>query len=222
MATIRILESRTDPQFWPTLELYVESFPRDERVPLGRMAEFFGGDAKEGKQEGSVLWRVAVAEEGSELAGFRVFAVDLDSGLVFLVYLAVDPRFRRRGIGQLLIDYARDDSQRELGEKPLVAMFLECERPELVQGEEHEKRKERLRLFGKFGARIVSRTYVMQSMGEGRDPVPMILLAYPIAEQIDWEEAVKSFHRRFHSLPAGSSLEVECLKGLEPTPLIPY
>lgn len=209
---IRSLAGADDPLFWPALELYVETFPRDEREPLAYVAGVACGQITHTDTGASVAMRVAEVE--STLGGLCYFYADPDSRCGLLVYIVTEARFRGRGLGEALIAAALAGVRDVVG-PDCEALFLECELPELATGEEVHVRERRIAWFLGRGARIISRTYTQPPMAPDRAPVPLALLAIPQRENVDWATLVRDFHRRILRYPADSEAERATLAGIE-------
>ena len=212
---VRELNSVDDPAFYDAMELYVETFPRNERLPVRRFASMLAEGAA-GRTDPLVRSHLFVAEDADGLAGMRFSTYYKLAGLGYFVYIAVLKGKRKSGIGQMLVRTAqaqcRVDAVATGGE--LDAIFFECERPELAEGEERAWREKRLAFFEKRGGVIVSRTYSQPALSETYEPVPLYLLAYPEKEDIDWRKAATDYCRICLSLPAESEIELETLRGI--------
>lgn len=206
-----MLESIEDSLFWTALELYVESFPRSEREPLAEVAEVGRGRS----EFGSVTRRFAVAEVDGRLGGLLYFASHADSGLGFFIYIVVEESLRKSGIGQQLLEFGIEQCRSDVSE--LKAVLFECERPELAEGDERAFRERRLAYFAKRGAVLVTPTYVQPILGEGREEVPLFLMAQPLADAIDWSSAVANFYRAFFQLSPDSPSERAAIAGIVAT-----
>jgi GNAT superfamily N-acetyltransferase len=197
-ATVRLLTNRQDPLFWPALEFYVESFPRDEREPLERIARVSEGDPAICDRPKTRV-HMAVAELEGRLAGIRYFSYYAAARLGFFIYLAVEVEFRKRGIGAMLVDFGKEICARDAAElgSTLDAIFFECERPELAETPaERVVRDRRLEYFQRRGAIIVSTDYFQPALGPDREAVPLYILAYPMTSNPNWEKLVRDFHSK--------------------------
>lgn len=207
---IRKLESLNDPHFWATCELYVESFPRDERGPLSHFAEL----VENGRSETSRT-HIAIAEQDGELVGFRLFSYHLKARLGFFVFLAVDERFRKRGIGTALLEFGREICLQDAEEmnSELDAIIFECERPELATSPaERRFRENRLQYFANRGGILLSKDHVQPSLGQGREEVPLYLLCYPINPLTRHQDILTSTYRELYGHPPESEFEKKALK----------
>lgn len=207
---IRLLESTDDPLFWATCELYVESFPRDERGPLAH----FAATISDGSGDDKSRTHVAVAEVDGELAGFRYFSYHPVAGLGFFVFLAVDVRFRKQGIGTALLEFGREICLRDAHEMggELDAIIFECERPELsATPAEMDFRENRLRYFANRGGILLSKDHVQPALGAGRSPVPLYLFCYDISKKRSHEEILISTYRHLYGHAPESKYELSAL-----------
>lgn len=213
-AKFRHLNSPTDPLFWPALEFYIESFPREEREPLAKVAAVASGDPDfcTGDQR---RVHFLIAEVDGELAGIRYFSYHSKARLGFLIYLAVERRFRRKGIGERLVQFGKAqclEDARAMG-SGLDAIVFECERPELAKDEEDRRvRDARINYFLRRGAQIVSKDYHQPALGPSTAAVPLYLMAYAQSEKVDWPEVIVQFHRDVLGYEADSPEEREALK----------
>lgn len=213
---MRLLASSDDPLFWPALELYVETFPRDEREPLERVARVGSGDLGLCRDTEHRV-HLAVAESGGSFAGLAYFTVHAVARTGFLIYLATDPRHRKSGVGTRLIEFVRETCRREAAEmgSSLTAVFLECERPELAASPEEETyRHARVEFFLRRGARIVTKSYHQPALAPDRDRVPLWLLALAEPQPVEWSRLVTDFHRLVLGYAPGSEEETEALAGM--------
>jgi len=98
-------------------------------------------------------------------------------GLV--TYIAVEPQHRGAGVARMLMRAAvgrLEAMARDQGE-PLRAIFAEAEDPSKVDATLHATASERLRILGRFGARVVDLRYVQPGLsgGGGRARYLMLL-----------------------------------------------
>ncbi|MDX2065388.1 MAG: GNAT family N-acetyltransferase [Fimbriimonadaceae bacterium] len=217
--TIREVNRASDPLYWPMLELYVESFPRDERMPLAHIANVAAGDP--GMTRGPHhRQHAALAEVDGQCAGFRYVAYDARAGLGAYIFMVVDPAYRQRGIGEQLLAFGRELCERdaaELGGR-LDAIMVECERPELgATDADRQWRRDRIAYFQRRGAVLVSPTYHQPALRPDTDRVPLTLLSFPIADRLDWADVVRRFHRYMLGYVPDSPDERETLAGLVAT-----
>jgi GNAT superfamily N-acetyltransferase len=198
------------------LELYVESFPREERMPLEYIAKVAAGEPN--MTRGSTHRQHAVvAEVNGACAGFRYVAYDAKAGLGAYIFMAVDAAYRRQGIGERLLAFGRELCERDASEMGtrLDAIMLECERPELGLTEaERAWRTERIAYFQRRGAVLLSKTYHQPALRPDTDRVPLTLLAFPIASTVNWADVVQRFHRHMLGYAPDSVDERETLTGL--------
>lgn len=217
VARTRILESMDDPLFWPALEFYVESFPRDEREALSRVARVSSGDPVHcAGSEHRV--HMAVVDVDGRLAGIRYFSYDARAKLGFFIYLAVKPEFRNLGIGTQLVEFGKTTCHKDAEEmgSTVEAIFFECERPELAESPEDRKvRDDRIQYFINRGAVVISKNYYQPALGPDRDTVPLWLLAYKLSRNPDWKSLVSLFHRLVLGYPHNSKEERLALAAMD-------
>jgi GNAT superfamily N-acetyltransferase len=163
----RSLDGPADPLYWPTLELYVETFPRDERGPLSEMAAYASGSPPPGP------WRLEVAEKGGVLAGLIFYGVFPSLPAGFLIFIAASQAFRGSGIGKALL-------QRTAQECLPGPLLWECERPEAARdAQELAVRLRRLEWFRRQGASLLSKGHTQPALAPDREPVPLYILGLP-------------------------------------------
>lgn len=190
---IRPLSGTNDPHYWSTLELYVETFPRDEREPLARVAAVAAGELSGGPE-------IRIAELNGEFAGFTYFMRCPTQS--FLIYIAVMPHLRKHGIGAALLQ--------DITENAPSPWLLECEPP---IGPDKNLREKRLGFFRRHGAVILSKTYVQPSLGPGREPVSLWLHA--IGDVPDPETTIRTHYTQFFELSEEAPEIASALSGIQ-------
>lgn len=190
---IRNLSGSSDPHYWSTLELYVETFPRDEREPLSRVAAVAAGELTGGPE-------IRIAELAGEFAGFLYFMHCPAQS--FLIYIAVMPHLRKNGIGAELLHSLRQNAP--------SPCLLECEPPE---GPDQQLREKRLEFFRRHGAVLLSKTYVQPSLGPGREPVPLWLHA--IGDVPNPETTIRTHYTQFFELSENALEIAATLSGIQ-------
>lgn len=178
------------------MDLYLASFPKDEREPEDWFAKRLDGDPHHEPLMGR-RFRLLVAESDTrEVLAMRSFETCADIRMGFLVYLAVRPENRGHGIGKRLIDvaiaYCRLDMLASGVE--LDAVVFEAERIELATSpQEMEARQRRLAYFEGLGAFLLTDSYVQPALTPDRAPVPLNLLAHYVREGADRSTIVRDF-----------------------------
>lgn len=190
---IRALTGSSDPHYWSTLELYVETFPRDEREPLSRVAAVAAGELTGGPE-------IRIAELNDEYAGFIYFMSCPSQS--FLIYIAVMPHLRKHGIGSQLLQFLKQNAP--------APCLLECEPP---VGPDQQLREARLEFFRRHGAALISKTYVQPSLGPGREPVPLWLLA--IGAVPDPDTTIHTHYTQFFELNGDAPEIATALSGIQ-------
>ena len=162
-------ELQRDDALW---ELYDCSFPASEREPHDVIL-------KTVRDEAGLVVR---ARSEGKTNGFSV--VHLLTGpppAVFLVYLAIRPAYRSRGLGSELFEETwRLASARQADDKPTSSgMIWEVEIPELAKtADERDGRRKRIRFFERLGASVMEAQYEQPPV-DGKGTVPMHLMFKP-------------------------------------------
>lgn len=155
-------------------ELYLQSFPDPaEREDISVWAPRLWGDQRDGG--GSRLHALVAGPnldepERRRIAGLAFYELYPESGTGLLSYLAVDPDFRRTGLGRALVALSLDSLRAEsasLGQA-LNAVFAEIHDPERVSSR-HDSMdpSERVSFFAKLNARRVPIRYVQPPLKRG-------------------------------------------------------
>jgi GNAT superfamily N-acetyltransferase len=192
---VRELYSADDPLFLDAMELYVESFPRDERLPLSFFRESVATTAAH-RQGRAAREHLIVAESDGRLLGMRWFSYHPEVGLGYFVYLATAPAARSQGVGSRLIATAVKQCELDalaLG-APLDAVCFEVERTDLAASDEDRLvREARLDFFAARGAVCVTPSYVQLPISPDKQPVPLNLLAYRLTNKQTLAELARNF-----------------------------
>lgn len=180
--SIRRLMGDGDPYYWSYLELYVESFPREERLPL----QEFAHKLSHGDGDTCAL----IAESSGEFAGLAYLVLARPHRIGFLVYLVTEPGHRGKGVGRQLVRACRHACD---AAGCADGMLFECERPELSTDEaDRTTRIQRVEWFREIGATLLDATYIQPSLGPGRPSVPLLLMGF-VAEGVDPLELAARF-----------------------------
>jgi GNAT superfamily N-acetyltransferase len=182
-----------DPVLEQARRLYETTIDLAERIPWKWIA-----DAVQSR----VSWRpggwsahlllAALGSPRKPVVGFA-YGIHLPDYGGYGCYLGVDPRFRRRGVGnrllRLLIRILHVDAGCEGAPLPFVVWESRAPRPP-IPAEEQARWQARLRLFERVGARWISGlTFLAPNFSRRREPpVPLQLFLVPVetpAEQLD-------------------------------------
>lgn len=216
---IREIYSQDDPSFLPLMELYVESFPRDEREPIASFARRVSPLA-DNRRSTNCRSHLLAVEDGEQVIGMRQCHFDPASGLGFFVYIAIDQRYRMRGLGTRLLDFSRALLELDaMGTSTQCrAILFECERVcDATTEADRVFRQDRLKYFAKRGGRVVSGTYVQPPNAPGLQPVPLNLMAYPGSQDLDKPELVRGFYDVFFGVAPDDPLVLHALDGVHDT-----
>ena len=142
-----------DRAFW---RLYEDTFPIEERDPRDVVLRGLGGDV-----------HVVCARAAGETVGFTTTTWLPSVGAALLGFLAVDPGYRRDGLGARLLREARP---------PRGVLVWEVEDPDEARDPEiRAGREARIAWFLRQGAKPVHARYIQPPV-DGTNPVPMRLL----------------------------------------------
>jgi len=183
---IREIRSVEDVLFFDAMELYVESFPRDERMPVREIAA----------QVASPFWHMVIASADGALVGLSWFGYVPMARLGFIIYLAVDPGFRRGGVGRRLVSAAIEQCRSDASSlgHALGGVCFEVERVDLALTDvEKSVRLKRLAWFESLGAECLSPGYTQPAMAPDRNPVPLNLMAFGVAPRADRAKIARDF-----------------------------
>ncbi len=212
---IREITSHEDPAFLDAMELYVESFPREEREPVSQFAKRCDPLASR-HREWSNRSHLIVVEKGSRVVGMRFCVFAPESSYGFFVYIVVDKAHRKEGIGSRLLEYSlallRLDAL-SFGTN-LKAVFFECERMcDAKSPQEAIVRTARLDYFQKRSGQVVSGTYVQPALTDDLSPLPLNLMAYQFDSQLNRKEMVIGFYKHFLGIGSDDPLVIKALIG---------
>jgi hypothetical protein len=157
-----------DNESW---RIYEESFPPEEREPIEVILD---------SVRRSLGTALRVRHAGVTV-GIATTHLLLHPTAVFLVYLAVDRRYRDAGNGATLFEYAWSSSEGQLwgrGYNPLGFVWEVDDPREAGNPDEELLRRRRIRFFQRQGGAILSRPY-LQPPVNGTEPVPMQLMYRP-------------------------------------------
>jgi GNAT superfamily N-acetyltransferase len=160
-----IVEASSDLSIW---QLYAAAFPAEEREPEKAILASM--------DRGAAL--LARARVDGKTAGFAVLHLLTKPAAAFLVYLAVSPQYRRRGIGSSLFGCAWERAQHlaSIRGTQLQGMVWEVDDPEQAQtSKEKQRRLVRIGFFQHLGARLLETNY-FQPPVNGPCAVPMLLM----------------------------------------------
>ena len=158
--------------------LYTTSFPLEEEregLDYWVTALWDVGDDSRGTSVHALVAGTDLSEPSERrIAGLAFVELYLESECGLLSYLAVDPDFRRVGLGRDLVRRGLEALRRDAEDrgKPLRAVFAEVHDPEAATQSSREEvmdPTERVSFFAKLGARRLPIPYVQPGLARGRD-----------------------------------------------------
>jgi GNAT superfamily N-acetyltransferase len=171
---LTVEQLRADQNWW---RIYEDSFPASEREPREVILESVRRGV--GMALRSLRDEAAGDKRGAVTSGLATTHLLMDPPAVFLIYLAVDPGERSRGIGAGLLRYAWELGAAEIRGRGLNPLGLVWEiDPPQPDASDAAARLRRVAFFEKHGGRIVGRSY-LQPPVDGVAPVPMSLMIRP-------------------------------------------
>jgi hypothetical protein len=161
-------ELAEDKEAW---RIYEESLPPEEREPIEIILDSLRRS----------LGMALRARRAGATVGIATTHLLLDPAAVFLVYLAIDSRYRDLGNGATLFEYAWSSSEgllRRRGYSPL-GLIWEVDDPRVAGNPDEELlRCRRIRFFQRQGGAILSRPYRQPPLIR-TEPVAMQLMYRP-------------------------------------------
>ncbi len=157
--------SAQSPLLEKVVKLFQTSFPVTERVTL---SPFY-----DGRHDGAELYAYTVAED---VAAF--FCTLTGTNFYYLFYIAVDPHYRRQGLGTRILDRVKKTSNG-------MTIFLDCEA--IYPGcKNEETRLKRINFYERNGFRTVGQIHEWR----GEKFMTMVYGGLISNEEIDsfWEE----------------------------------
>jgi GNAT superfamily N-acetyltransferase len=137
-------------------ELYESAFPPDERRDREMQDALFR------KKEYAMF---AALDEKNAFVG--LLAVWEFGEFVFMEHMAVKEQLRGKGFGTEIIRTYLSHCRKNVVHE--------------VEPPDNEIRKRRVRFFERLGFRLNAHDYIQPSYGPGKDPMPMLLMSYPLA-----------------------------------------
>jgi GNAT superfamily N-acetyltransferase len=119
-------------------------------------------------------YRFLLAQEGPTVVGFSISFVPVDESLCLLEYMAIDERYRNRGLGRQLFQETARAVQKEY-----IVVEVDSDREASA---DNETRKRRLNFYQQLGCRrIEGCSYILPLPGEGPPPEMDLLVRAPDA-----------------------------------------
>lgn len=144
-------------------ELYIQCFPQDEREPFGSILSRLKGESPI-----KSYWKYI--EENGEVKGFVIGDLHILSKIMIIVYIAVKPEYRNKGIGRtLMMSFIKGMK----GMGGVEYFILECEDPEQCSD---EFASHRVRIYKKWGFYRIPIHHIMPPLDNGLPVLENLLL----------------------------------------------
>ena len=163
MLEFNFISDSSSPYFQRALEIYVDSFPANERQPIEKIRQWVDcGD-----------YRLIAARQGDDLLGFSLLRLFENADFALLDYFAIARHHRGQGVGSALF---RRTSDFALTEVPVSFMLLEVEDPAFGSQSEKSARQRRVGFYKRFGGRVVKNFQYLLPPLAGGGPANMLLM----------------------------------------------
>jgi GNAT superfamily N-acetyltransferase len=200
---IREVVSIQDPALEQAIQLYQSSFPASECISPDAFRKAVQYRAQGREQRGKNA-HFLTAQQGDEVIGMaycRYFERTPQGEplhLGYLLYLAVEERYRGLGIGahfyQALTATLQTDAIYRGGE--LSGILYEVERPELAGSEaERTIRQRRIAFYERYGAHVLQGIdYIQPAVSDDQYPVPLYLMYHPLTRDFTAQQLCAWFY----------------------------
>lgn len=185
MITFHRITDSSNALFVPALEIYINSFPVDERRRVEDVEKLLGKD---------FYHFIAVYNERGVVIAILVYWSFAD--FYYVEYIAVHPRFKAHGFGSQVMNKFLEKRQEEL---PVV---LEVEKvDENVPGFEKITRIQRVRFYNRLGFTISDVPYIQPPYAEGLKSLPLDLMQYGDILSENAQMVIDTLHERVYNHP---------------------
>jgi GNAT superfamily N-acetyltransferase len=173
-----------DPAFAKLLDLYHREFPRATREPDEQLYQ-------EIECRYRIPFRFFVIESGKNVAGFVRWAMLPKMQTGFIIHLAVDERFRKKGFGRQLVL----DVRKQCGNRPILAEVEDTVFP----------------WWEARGAKILTPTYTQPALHADTSPVLLNLISMgPVLRPPD---TIRDFYREVWELGPDENMVKHAVAG---------
>lgn len=168
-------------------EIYEEAFRIDEKIPW-KLMEF---DLKQKKRRKEGVSHILGALQGNKIIGFAISVYYY--GFTFPGYLALEKKFRDRGIGTQMLLKLKDIAWKDAKDhKVLPIILFEVEKPELARNEtEKQQIFNRLKFYQKFNPLFLDVNYIEPPLLGETLPMYLVMLSEPEVEYIEAEKLIE-------------------------------
>lgn len=216
---MREVLSEEDPSLPGVVDLYISSFPEDEREDPSYLQSMLG--ALNLSSPGKIATaHLLVAERDTHPFGFAFCEFLPAAEMGFHIYIALAPSERGKGFGRRLLLCAEERMRLDalyLG-LPYHGSICEVERVEDATDESDRRtRLRRVHFYERLGARIISSTYTQPALSPDKQPVPLYLMWRDANGGLSREEIIRRFYAEVYRLEPTHPFVVEALRQ-EPNP----
>ena len=170
--------------------IYLSSFPREERTPWFRLIKDLskcGLNHFPTLDYYCLMVGIRDADKKMPVLGFAVLEYVKSANLCFMGYIAINPAYRSRGIGSYLMnaikDYFTDLSSRFNAEKP-IGFFYEIKNYDLPRYDQKARGEifSRYRFYNRLNQKKLDIPYFQPALLPWYPDVPMYLMVSPFEE----------------------------------------
>ena len=161
MIELKRIINNTDPQLQELIDLYIETFPEDERREIEQLHRLIESSPE--------MHLCAIVSEG-ETAGLFIYWNF--GNFFYLEHLAVHPSMRNRKIGQLLLEHV---------DKTLPGVRL----LEVEPKEDGEMAARRIGFYERNGYHILYKDYIQPSYKDGKDTLSLWIMGNQSTDHLE-------------------------------------
>lgn len=158
-------------EFKQSLNIYKSSFPSNETRPVEKVVKMLGEDKD---------YHLLTATDNNAVVGISLLYAFRSLHIGLLDYMAVHPKYQRRGIGKKLFGFT---VQKLSSQIPLaIGLIMEIQKENVPEPYERVIRKDRIRFYRGLGVKLLDGVnYLLPSQNRGK-PEEMYLMIVPSTE----------------------------------------
>ncbi|MEM3671495.1 MAG: GNAT family N-acetyltransferase [Thermoprotei archaeon] len=212
---MREILSRSDPSLPEVVNLYVASFPENEREDPSFLQRSLDPLSLSSPGKIGTAHLLVIEREGWPF-GFAFCSFLPTAQMGFHAYIALAPTERGKGFGRRLLVCAEERMRLDalfLG-LPYRGSICEVERIEDAKDEtDRRTRIRRVHFYERLGSRVISTTYTQPALSPDKDPVPMYLMWREAEGGLSRQEIIQKFYSEVYGLPEGHPYVIGALQG---------